>query len=288
MFSLFLTNSFSLGTKKSGEHMCQLVSRFGGRFDLRDYRGQTVLHSLLSGENYTNPSLVEFLIEYGIGPSAVDNDGNTLWHAATDHMARAPEGFQDLISFLLRLDVDPQRPNNSGRNPLHCLSSLLAPRLDYRRLEVFPSCIPDIKTTAFDSILQVYVDIGYNLDSADNFGVTPLHLAYTFSEYQTTRLLQAGADPRNPTHEGLTPPHVSARCRQATFIGILLENAGERVLDVAEGSQPSTLVHKLVNIRDCHGRPALYYVCTSGRPESVVLLLDAGASVQSDTYNTSV
>lgn len=287
VFSLFLTDACSL-YPKSGEHVCQLVSRLGGRFDLRDCHGQTVLHALVSGNRNTNLPLFKLLIKHGVDPSAVDNDGNTLWHAAAGRMARDSGQFQGLFSLLLRLDLDPQRKNNSGRNPLHCLSSLLPPKLDHGPLTIFPSCIPDIKTTAFDTILQVYVDRGYNIDSLDNFGVTPLHLACTFSEYQTRQLLQAGADLRKPTHEGLTPLHLSARCRKPNIVGILLETARERDLDAPETSQPLNLVHELVNTKDCHGRPALHYACASGRSESVALLLDAGASVQSDTYSTSV
>lgn len=290
VFSLFLAESFRLSTEESGEHMCQLVSRLGGRFDLRDCQGQTILHSLLSGDSHSNLCAIESLITHGIDPSAVDNEGNTLWHAAASRMARGCGGFRGLMGLLLRLNVDVERPNNSGRNPLHCMSSLLAPRLDYGRLEIFPACVPDIKTTAFDTILQVYVDRDYNFDSPDHSGLTPLHLACTFSEYQTRRLLRAGADPRrstHETHEGLTPLHLSARYRQPNIIGILLDTARERELNAPE-ARPSITVQELVNARDCHGRPALYYACASGRPESVAMLLDAGASVQSDTYDGSV
>lgn len=287
VFSIFLAQSFRLSREESSEHVCQLVSRLGGRFDLRDCQGQTILHSLISGDSDSNLCAVELLIRHGIDPSAVDNEGNTLWHAATSRMARGSRGFRGLIGLLLRLDVDIERPNKSGRNPLHCLSSLLAPRLDHGRLEVFPACIPDIKTTAFDTILQVFVDRGHNLDSPDHSGLTPLHLACTFSEYQTRRLLQAGANLRKSTHEGLTPLHLSARCRQPNIIGILLEVARERELNAPQG-KPSISVHELVNAEDCHGRPALYYACASGRPESVAMLLDAGASIQCDTYNGSV
>lgn len=288
VLSLVLADYSGHQTKESGEHMCQLISRLGGRFDLRDCLGQTLLHSLLSGNSGTNLSLVESLTRHGVDPCAVDNEGNSLWHAVADRIARESGGLRGLIGLLLRLGVDMERPNNSGRNPLHCLSSLLAPRLDLGRLAIFPSCIPDIKTTAFDTVMQVYVDRGYTLDSADNSGVTPLHLASAFSEYQTRRLLQAGADPRKSTHDGLTPLHLSARCRQPNIIGILLGTARERELDAPEASRPSFSAHELVNTMDCYGRPALFYACASGRPESVAMLLDAGASVQSDTYDGSV
>lgn len=289
VFSLILTDAFNHRTTEFGEHMCQLMSRLGGRFDLTDCRGQTILHSLLSGNSFSRLSVVESLARHGVDPSAVDNEGNTLWHAAAaGRMGRGSGGFQGLTDLLLRLEADVERPNNSGRNPLHCLSSLLAPSLDMKALEIFPSCIPDIKTTAFDTLVQVYVDRGHEIDSPDNFGATPLHLASTFSAYQARRLLQAGADPRKSTHEGLTPLHLSARCRQPNILGILLETARERELDAPEASRPSFSVHELANKRDCRGRPALYYACASGRPESVTMLLAAGASVHSDTYDGSV
>lgn len=289
VFSLILTDHFSHETTEFGEHMCQLMSPLGARFDPRDCRGQTFLHPLLYGNSFSHPSVVELLARHGVDPSAVDNESITLWHAAAaGRMGRESGGFQGLIGLLLRLEVDVERPNNSGRNPLHCLSSLLAPRLDMRALEISPSCIPDIKTTAFDTLVQVYVDRGHEIDSPDNFGATPLHVASTFSEYQARRLLQAGADPRKSTHEGLRPLHLSARCRQPNILGILLETAWERELGAPEASRPSVSLHELVNKRDCRGRPALYYACASGRPESVAMLLDAGASVHSDTYDRSV
>lgn len=286
-FSLFLNGRFGFRpTKESNEHMVQLVLRLGARFDLRDCHGQTVVHSLLSRKS--NLTLAELLIEHGIDPSAVDNEGNTLWHAVADRIAGNSGEPKGSIRLLLRLNVDPQKPNNSGRNPLHCLSSLLAPRLDFGRLEIFPSCIPDISTTAFDHVLQLYLERGYNLDSPDSSGVTPLHLACTFSQHQTRELLRAGADLQKSTHEGLTALHLSARCRQANILGILLEFARERELDAAAVNRPSTSVHEFVNASDSRGRPALYYACASGRPESVTLLLGAGAFVQSDTYDGSV
>lgn len=277
-FTLFLKDPRNPWNRNEGEHLCQFVSRLGARFDTQDNHGRTVLHCLLSGKDVVTSSLVAALAHHGVDASAVDDDGNTLWHAAV-------EGGNLFSDLLLRLGADPQKPNNSGRNPLHYLSSLQAPRPGLR-LEIFPACIPDQQTTAFDSMLEIYPENGYDLDSRDNQGITPLHLTCTFSEYQAGRLLQAGADPKIPTNEGLTPLHLAARCRQSNIIGLLLENPKGAELD-AEG-QRSSSIHEIINAKDACGKSPLYYACASGRADSVALLLDAGASVQSDAFSGSV
>lgn len=286
VFFLFLAQSLkkdSIG-KNKGEHMCQLVSRLGGHFDVQDDQGRTLIHCLFCDGGLGMP-LVEALVRHGVDPSAVDDEGNTLWHVAVKRLDGPVEGNKQLFGFLLRLGADPQKPNKSGRNALHGLSYREAPYLG-GRLMVFPACIPDMKTTAFDYLLNIYLESSYELDIRDNQGITPLHLTCTFSEYQAGRLLEAGADPKIPTHEGLTPLHLAARCGQANIIGLLLDKA-KAYESRPEGRSPSS-IHEVINAKDACGRSPLYYACASGRAESVALLLDAGASVQSDEYSGSV
>lgn len=285
-FFLFVTSPLDDRQKDGGEHLCQLISRLGGRFDTRDDHGRTVLHCLLSSRDGAHVSLVETLARHGVDPAAVDDEGNTLWHAAVDSLDQCGGGNKQLSDLLLRLGADPQKPNKMGRNPLHALSSRYAPVLGWRSL-VFPACIPDVRTTAFDRMLQIYVTAGYDLGCRDNHGITPLHLACTFSEYQAKRLLEAGADPSIPTDEGLTTLHHAARCRQANIIGLLLDKIKQDGCNLDIRS--STASHQLaVNAKDVHGKSALHYACASGRAESVALLLDAGASVHCDAYSGSV
>ncbi|KAJ0123891.1 hypothetical protein J7T55_012363 [Diaporthe amygdali] len=285
VFCLFLTGPLNYWNKDKGEHLCQLVSRLGGRFDVQDNYGRNVIHCLLSSKGDVHLSLVEALARHGVDPSAVDDEGNTLWHTAVDRLARPPQGDKPLSDLLLRLGADPQKPNKRGRNPLDGMSSLQAPVLSWP-LKIFPACIPDLRTTAFDCLLQIYLETGYDLDFRDNQGITPLHLTCTFSEYQAGRLLQAGANPKIPTHEGLTPFHLAARCRQANIIGLLLDKAKRG--ESGSGGLRSSSIHEFANAKDAHGKTALYYACASGRAESVALLLDAGWSVQSDEYSGSV
>lgn len=280
VFSLFINEPLNAKcwNRDEGEHLCQLVSRLGGRFDTQDYHGRTMLHCVFSDKSSITWSLVETLAHHGVDASAVDNEGNTLWHAAI-------EGRNLFSDLLLHLGADPQKPNKSGRNPLHSLSSIQAP-VPGGRLAIFPACIPDQRTSSFDCMLEVYIENGYDLDTRDNQGITPLHLTCTFSEYQAGRLLQAGADPKIPTPEALTPLHLAARCRQANIIGLLLDNlkGGE---SNTKGRQSSS-IHEIINAKDACGKSPLYYACASGRADSVALLLDAGASVQSDAFSGSV
>lgn len=286
VFSLFVNCRLGSRQRDEGEHLCQLVSRFGGRFDVRDNHGRTVIHCLVSAGGDMQLS-VEALARHGVDPSAVDDEGNTLWHAAIDRLdpLSLPQGDKQIMDLLLRLGVDPQRPNKLGRNPLHGLSSRGAPCLG-GRMTVFPAHIPDLRTTAFDNLLQLYLERGYDLDFRDTQGITPLHLACTFSEYQAARLLEAGADPKIPTHEELTPFHIAARCGQANIIGLLLEKVKEH--EPVQDGQSSSFIHEVINAKDAYGRSPLYYACICGRAESVALLLDAGASVQTDEYSGSV
>lgn len=285
VFFLFLTNSLKSWNEDKGDHLCQLVSRLGGRFDVQDNQGQTLIHCLFYSDSGVQLPLVEALVRHGVDPSAVDDEGNTLWHVAVGRLDGPAEGNKRLIDLLLRLGADLRRPNKSGRIALHGLSSREAPYL-CGRLTVFPACVPDLRTTAFDYLLHIYLEANYELDIRDNQGITPLHLTCTFSEYQAGRLLEAGADPKIPTHEGLTPLHLAARCGQANIIGLLLDKAKTHESG-PEGRSPSS-VHEVINAKDACGRSPLFYACASGRAESVALLLDAGASVQSDEYSGSV
>lgn len=56
----------------------------------------------------------------------------------------------------------------------------------------------------------------------DSNGVTPLHLASTFSKYLTYRLLEEGADPQKKILEGITALHLVGQSRQTDTLGVLL------------------------------------------------------------------
>ena len=81
--------------------------------------------------------------------------------------------------------------------------------------------------------------------------------------------MEAGADVFGVTNEGMTILHIAARTRQSDIVAFALSK-----LHRAAESFKSWFVNK----QDGSGRSALHYACRSGRPESVKLLLEFGAT----------
>lgn len=157
------------------------------------------------------------------------------------------------VKRLLEIGVPAGARNNMGQTALHfaCGShtaSMFGPKVD-----------------PFDFVLNS--EIGKSINTADNHGVRPIHLAATISEFLLAKMIQRGGDPTAVTHEGKNLLHILARTRQTNSIGLLLEHFS------AIGRTD------IINTPDEKGRTALHEACRSGRPESVALLLEAGADV---------
>jgi hypothetical protein len=108
-----------------------------------------------------------------------------------------------------------------------------------------------------------------NIDQRDHKGLSALHLSSTVSECTTKRLLDAGANPTLVTLDGLTPLSLAIRARHSNIVGLLLEFSKKSSVDA-------------ILRYDGKGRSPLYYACRSGRPESLRLLLDAGADISQE------
>lgn len=116
----------------------------------------------------------------------------------------------------------------------------------------------------------------FNVNAQDVEGYTPLHFASAASESQTFTLLRAGANLNVKAFNLRTPLHCAARGRQSSIIAMLLHFATET------GQQID------VNAADVDGRTPLHDASRSGRPESVRLLIDAGANLlQKDQTSTT-
>lgn len=266
--------------------ICKTFLQFGARIDVNDLKGRSLLHAAISNQA-CDCAFVQFLVDKGLDPQSVDNEGNTLWHAGIDRLTRSrtSTGIQ-LALFLLELQVDIHKVNNAGRTPLHEASSVFweinaklpdlnADSFDKGKAREILERNPP--ATTFDYILGAYAG---DVDPRDANGITPLHLACTFSEYQTRRLLKSGANSLLKTNEGLTVLHLAARSRQANIIGITLEHLSTRIDKEA--------IQQFVNAADTMDRAALYYACASGRIETVQLLLEAGATACSGTFASSL
>ncbi|KAJ5369177.1 uncharacterized protein N7496_008937 [Penicillium cataractarum] len=244
---LFKNVTYSNATKDKPELFKTLIE-LGARLDTRDNKGRTLLHQVVRNTD----RLKELLGLMDFDPSLVDNKGNTLFLELASKKAKC-----DSISAykcVKKIGVDIDQPNNSGKTVLHKLCS---------RKPRDRSWKPSI-TTLFDYVLHECK----NPSPQDIDGIQPLHIAAAVSEAFVFKLLNAGADIFGVTKEGMTVLHIAARARQAGIIGLVLS----KIADLDDEKRKA-----FINQRNMEESAALHYACSSCRPETVRLLLDAGA-----------
>lgn len=95
-----------------------------------------------------------------------------------------------------------------------------------------------------------------------------MHVAATISKAYIFKLLEAGGNIFRATNKGLTVLHITARARNPSIIGLVLQ----RLTNLED-----TAFKAFVNQKTTKGNGALHYASLTGRCESVNLLLDAGA-----------
>ncbi|CAH0027241.1 unnamed protein product [Clonostachys rhizophaga] len=235
----------------------------GARFDVADNRGRTLLHVAIR-LCVTGGALLQFLVKKGVDPHQPDFEGNTAWHEWARRFPGRVQGRQVFMD-LQELGVSCNRGNNRGVLPFHVLCRF--------KVALPEKPIQNDQLRAFDLLRETNPDV---INSTDNDGVSPLHITSTCSTQVTKRLLELGADITTTTHEKLTVFHLAARSRKADVIWLLADwfkdNRADQNLD------------EFLNARDVMGRTALYYACASGSNETVQILLDSGASANTETY----
>lgn len=261
----------SLHGATSNDHkdITDLVEK-GAKLDIRDYKGRTLLHHAIATQEGHNvhtrwsaarPNRFDFLISLGLDLQAVDYHGNSLLHelALRSHIMDSYSGphLLPLWNQLISMGVSVNQQNNQGRAVLLQLAAKDAGGHGGLKCD---------HSTVLDSTISQVQDI----NQRDHQGLTALHLASTVCVYTTKKLLDAGADPSLASNDSLTPLHLAARARQCNSAGLLLDFL----------SRDDTTV---INAKDKRGRTALYYACQSGRPETVKLLIDAGANTSDKT-----
>ena len=279
-FKWIAESIFSAGEQGLDEVVQTLIT-FGADLKCTDDRGRSLLHEACNTKyGWGEVAHLRNLVDKGLDPLATDDEGNTLWHEIVprltkytydpgEHGLRIPEE-------LLKMGVPPQRANKRGRTPLHILASIEPEDIRKNRSSWSGGLGKGHagKIIAMDLLLENEVAI----DCKDEDGITPLHLASTFSEFLTRKLLDAGADPLHATKDGSIALHISARSRVPNVVGIILEllktSSAHRILDA-------------VNYQDKEGRTPLFYACASGSFESATLLVQAGAETDFEDYQSS-
>ncbi|KAH6884532.1 putative ankyrin repeat protein, partial [Thelonectria olida] len=277
LLCLFGSSSYR-SLSEDHEDVKELLDR-GASISVRDFDGRTCLHEAvrvydetqLFGRNPNNTKF-HFLIRQGLDIKSVDYRGNGLLHEyalrrdnhESYHGPKMVPSWEELVD----LGLDLEQKNYAGRTPLHILCGAHTHLILCQQGDVMPIdwVIPRTK----------------NLDVADRDGITPLHIAATCGEAYTKKLLDAGADPTVITHEGLTPLHLASRCRQSNVVGLLLDALRKRQGLSDTRSLPVKGVDAKAFLKGYgtdHLTP-LAYAVRSGRPETVAILLEAGADAK--------
>lgn len=265
----------------------------------RDFDGRTFLHVAVKDHEFRwgapdqperTMSRLEFITSLGLDVHATDHHGNGLLHELALRSQNHDQGRGTSVTALWRglvgLGLDLDLKNHAGRTPLHVLcatSNQAREPIADKRAEM-----------PIDFLIPQTADV----DAKDSDGLTALHLAVTSGQLYSKKLLDAGADPAAATHEGMTPLHLAARCRQSNVVGMLLDALRRRQGPLSGGSPPpdissppssndktATAPVPVLGVNAKVGRSRitpLYYACQSGRPETVALLLEAGANAKAD------
>lgn len=234
---------------------CRRCLNSGASVYTRDARGRILLHALIAIQ--PDPAFKDaawnLLTEAGLDPKAVDHAGNTLLHEAVS----VP--FQDFaqVGRLISLGLDIDQPNLRGQSSVHVLCSM-------GRMSERPYA------GRSDELVEYMLQMTRNINAPDAQGITPLLLACTASECTVIHLLRADACPTSRTFNGMNCLHLAARSRQTNIIGLILNRLKLRGTPARQA---------LFNARDSTGKTPLHYACRSGRPESVALLIEAGADI---------
>lgn len=238
--------------KHDHEDLEALLER-GANLNVRDFDGRTLLHLAVSHQD--KMFRFDYLLTKGLDVQSVDHDGNTLLHELAQKDDPYGPEHVPLAKQLIALGIDPNQPNHMGRTAIHILAGTL-PSENNRYL---------FSQMKHASVFDLLISKSKNINQPDSQGLTALHLASTLSEFAVKKLLSAGADPTISTREGLSSLHLAARARQSNIVGQLLQavNPQER---------------EFVDMKDEKDHTPLYHACMSGRPETVGLLINAGAN----------
>jgi ankyrin repeat protein/predicted DNA-binding WGR domain protein len=243
--------------------VCLTLIRKAPREAIKDMnsQGQNLFHLVCSREDTTEYrkyalNIAMLLFARGVDINACDARNRTPLHYATERRNNV------LVVFLKDHGANPNvREIETLRVPLHfvyddstLVSSLIATSPSYGAFNKEKN--PHLKVVAA------------NLDSVDNLGRTPLHLAAkALNSSVISSLRSAGADPNIQEQSTLyTPVHYTCFTR--------IEDHASALRSMFRYSYKSKLN---TDIKDSTGRAAINYACENANKALIKILIDEGA-----------
>ena len=215
--------------------------------------GQTPLHTAADGKNYC-PELHEILLKHDGERKTVEENGDQPLHVACKHV------YTETVKLMVSCGSDTNAVNKHGQTPLHTAAG---------------------GEKDCPELCQILLQHLAKIDSMDNDGNQPLHLACRQNHTKTVKLMIShGVNKNAVNNHGQTPIHIVSSQRDCHELCLLLLKCGVKLNAVdGNGDTPlhvalqkgnmETLDKLLASGADCNvlngcGQTVLHSVCNGG------------------------
>lgn len=178
----------------------QYLVKKGCRLDIKDSRGQCLLHYIVNREEEIT-DVLKYLLNMGLKVDDCDDWGQTALHLAIE------KNKKKLAVALIDFGADVNVKDANGRQPIHIAAE-----------------------HGWDSILDFLIERGANINSADSYMSSPFHFAAWNNKSSIAyTLIKAGCDVETQDSCGETAKEVAEFRSSLEFLQVFHEQYGETV-----------------------------------------------------------
>lgn len=177
----------------------QYLVKKGCRLDIKDSRGQCLLHYIVDREEEIT-DVLKYLLNMGLKVDDCDDWGQTALHLAIEKNKK-------LAVALIDFGADVNVKDANGRQPIHIAAE-----------------------HGWDSILDFLIERGANINSADSYMSSPFHFAAWNNKSSIAyTLIKAGCDVETRDSCGETTKEVAEFRSSLEFLQVFDEQYGETI-----------------------------------------------------------
>lgn len=178
----------------------QYLVKKGCRLDIKDSRGQCLLHYIVDREEEIT-DVLKYLLNMGLKVDDCDDWGQTALHLAIE------KNKKKLAVALIDFGADVNVKDANGRQPIHIAAE-----------------------HGWDSILDFLIERGANINSADSYMSSPFHFAAWNNKSSIAyTLIKAGCDVETRDSCGETAKEVAEFRSSLEFLQVFDEQYGETI-----------------------------------------------------------